>query len=88
MGNDPIAPKVRRIREEHAARFSYDLQAIFADLKQTEEARDQQQSLLLAPPESGEIAPSPALHRAANALRRVGRALLRASQNRIIPSSP
>lgn len=73
MSEDPIVQEVRRIREEHAARFGYDLQTIFADLKRTEEARDQQQSLLLAPPESGEIAPSPALHRAANALRRAGR---------------
>ncbi|MFY9826122.1 MAG: hypothetical protein WAM82_32450 [Thermoanaerobaculia bacterium] len=51
MSDDPIVQEVRRIREEHAARFGYDLQAIFADLKRTEEARDQQHSLLLAPPE-------------------------------------
>ncbi|MFY9821154.1 MAG: hypothetical protein WAM82_07215 [Thermoanaerobaculia bacterium] len=73
MSEDPIVQEVRRIRQEHAARFDYDLQAIFADLKRTEEARDQQQSLLLAPPEPGEIAASPALHQTANALRRVGR---------------
>jgi|GEM_PF-1455611 len=73
MSDDPIVQEVRHMREEHAASFGYDLQAIFADLKRTEAARDQQQSLLLAPPESGEIAPSPALHRTANTLRRVGR---------------
>ena len=73
MNEDPIVQEIRRIRQEHAARFDYDLQAIFADLKQTEEARSQQQSPLLSPPEPSEIAPSPALHRTANALRRVGR---------------
>jgi len=73
MSEDPIVQEVRRIRQEHAARFDYDLRAIFADLKRTEEARTQQQSLLLAPPEPGEIVPSPALHRTVNALRRVGR---------------
>jgi len=70
MSEDPIVQEVRRIRQEHAARFDYDLQAIFADLKRTEEARDQQQSPLLSPPEPKEIAPNPALHRTANALRR------------------
>jgi hypothetical protein len=73
MSEDPIVQEVRRIRQEHAARFGYDLQAIFDDLKRTEEARDQQQSVLLAPPEPGEIAQSPALQRTINALRRVGR---------------
>jgi len=73
MSEDPIVQEVRRIRQEHAARFNYDLQAIFADLKRTEEARDQKQSPLLTPPEPGEFAPSPALQRTATALRRRGR---------------
>ena len=30
---DPIIEEVRRIREEHAAKFNYDPKAIFADLK-------------------------------------------------------
>ena len=30
---DPIVEEVRRIREEHAAQFNYDIDAIFADLK-------------------------------------------------------
>ena len=51
MSEDPIIEEVRRIRQEHAARFDYDLQAIFDDLKRTEEARDPQQSPLLSPPE-------------------------------------
>ena len=33
---DPIVEDVRRIREEHAAQFNYDIDAIFADLKRIE----------------------------------------------------
>ena len=33
---DIIVEEVRRIREEHAARFNYDIDAIFADLKRLE----------------------------------------------------
>lgn len=36
MWKDPIVEEVRRIREEHAARFGYDLKAIYEDLKETE----------------------------------------------------
>ena len=73
MSEDPIIQEVRRIRQEHAARFDYDREAIFADLKRTEKARDQQQSPLLVPAEPKDVEPSPALHRTANALRRAGR---------------
>ena len=51
MTMDPIVQEVRRIRQEHAARFDYHLRAIFDDLMRTEVARDQQQSPLLYPPE-------------------------------------
>lgn len=34
--SDPIVDEVRRIRDEHAARFGYDLDAIFRDLKEQE----------------------------------------------------
>jgi hypothetical protein len=37
MSEDPIVAEVRKIREAHAARFDYDLQAIFRDLKEQEE---------------------------------------------------
>jgi hypothetical protein len=33
---DPIVEEVRRIREEHAASFNYDIDAIYADLKRIE----------------------------------------------------
>ena len=32
--NDPIVDEVRRVRGEHAARFNYDLWAIFRDIKE------------------------------------------------------
>ena len=34
--DDPIVEEIRRIREEHAKKFDYDLDAIFADLKARE----------------------------------------------------
>ncbi|MBS1824460.1 MAG: hypothetical protein JST93_04005 [Acidobacteria bacterium] len=33
---DHIVEEVRRIREEHAAKFNYDIDAIFADYKRLE----------------------------------------------------
>ena len=36
MKDDPIVAEVRRIRAEHAARFHYDLEAIYRDLKEKE----------------------------------------------------
>ncbi len=33
---DPIVEEVRRIRDAHAARFGYDLEAIFRDIKEQE----------------------------------------------------
>ena len=37
--NDPIVDEVRRIRDAHAARFNYDLRAIFLDIKKREKER-------------------------------------------------
>ena len=37
---DEIVEEVRRIREEHAARFHYDVAAIFADIRRSEAERD------------------------------------------------
>jgi len=36
MHEDPIVAEIRQIREEHAARFNYDLWAIYEDLKEQE----------------------------------------------------
>ncbi len=38
MIDDPIVAEVRRIREEHAAKFGYDLKAIYEDLKRRQAA--------------------------------------------------
>jgi hypothetical protein len=34
--SDPIVGEVRRVRDTYAARFNYDLRAIFRDLKEQE----------------------------------------------------
>jgi hypothetical protein len=34
--NDPIVDEVRHVRDAHAARFNYDLDAIFQDIKRRE----------------------------------------------------
>jgi hypothetical protein len=34
--NDPIVDEVRQVRAAHAARFNYDLDAIFRDIKEQE----------------------------------------------------
>jgi hypothetical protein len=36
MLNDPIVEEIRKIRDEHAARFNYDLNAIFDDFEKTQ----------------------------------------------------
>ena len=36
MWRDEIVEEVRRVRDEHAARFNYDLDAIVADFKKRE----------------------------------------------------
>ncbi len=39
--SDPIVEEVRRIREEHAALFNYDIDAIFADFQRLQAASGQ-----------------------------------------------
>jgi len=38
MWDDPIVNEVRRVREEHAARFGYDLREIYRAVKEQEAA--------------------------------------------------
>jgi hypothetical protein len=40
--NDPIVDEVRRVRDAHAARFNYDLEAIFRDIKEQEKKSGRQ----------------------------------------------
>ncbi len=37
--NDPIVDEVRHVRDAHAAKFNYDLDAIFANIKEQEQKR-------------------------------------------------
>ena len=48
MWNDPIVDEVRRVREQHAAAFGYDLDAICKDLKE-EERKSGRRVVRLAP---------------------------------------
>ena len=36
MWEDPIVEEIRQVREEHAAKFKHDLQAIYQDIKEQE----------------------------------------------------
>lgn len=36
MKDDPIVSEVRKVRDRHAAKFNYDLDAIYRDLKERE----------------------------------------------------
>lgn len=36
MKEDPIIEEIRQIREAHAAKFNYDLWAIYKDIKESE----------------------------------------------------
>ena len=38
MWNDPIVDEVRKVRDTHAKKLNYDLQAIVADLKKQQNA--------------------------------------------------
>ena len=38
MWEDPFVEEVRKIRQAHAARFNYNLKAIYRDLKQQEKS--------------------------------------------------
>jgi tetrahydromethanopterin S-methyltransferase subunit B len=40
MWIDTIVEETRKIREEHAAKFKFDLKAIYEDLKKQEQASD------------------------------------------------
>ena len=48
--SDKIIREVRAIREQHAARFNYDLDQIFADLKIRQEKHAAEGWIIVAPP--------------------------------------
>ena len=39
MKSDPVIDEIRKIREAHAAKFNYDLSAIYADLRKNSRRR-------------------------------------------------
>lgn len=59
--NDPIVDEVRRIREELAARFNYDLDAIYRDIKQGEKDWEEKtgRKFVAYPPRRVEPSPTP-----------------------------
>jgi hypothetical protein len=48
MWDDPVVEEVRRIRDQYAAQFGYDLDAILRDLEQREES-NQRETVALPP---------------------------------------
>jgi predicted RNase H-like HicB family nuclease len=56
--NDPIVDEVRRIRDAHAARFNYDLDAIYQDIKEQERKSNR---TFVAPPTRLPGSPSSAI---------------------------
>jgi hypothetical protein len=53
MKEDPIIKEVRQYREQHAAEFNYDLQAIYRDLKKKE--RKSKQNFTVYLPRRSEV---------------------------------
>lgn len=58
MIDDPIVAEVRKIRDQYAAKFNYDLDAIYRDLKEREKASGR--SYVRYPPRRCQPQPSPA----------------------------
>ncbi len=55
MWMDRIVEETRKIREEHAAKFNYDLEAIYVDLKE-EEKKSGRNIVSLPPKQSIQVA--------------------------------
>jgi hypothetical protein len=56
--NDPIVDEVRKVRDAHASRFNYDLDAIFGNIKEQE--KKSARTFASFPPRKAE--PNQALH--------------------------
>jgi hypothetical protein len=55
MWNDPIVEEVRAVRNEHAKKFNYDLNAIAADLKKQQQVS--QRKFVALPPRKPTVLP-------------------------------
>lgn len=54
--NDPFVDEIRQYRDAHAARFNYDLKAIYEDIKRREKEREQTTGRkFIAPPPRVEL---------------------------------
>ena len=62
MLNDEIVDEVRAIRDAHAAKFNYDLRAIYEDLKKSEAERIAAGHPFISPPSTPPV-PDSALQR-------------------------
>ena len=54
MWEDEIVEQVRRVRDEYAAKFNYDLEAIYKEIKEQEEQN--QHRVVSLPPKKPELA--------------------------------
>lgn len=54
MWEDPIVKEIREVREMHAAKLNYDLQAIYLDLKEQE--KKSRRTFVSYPPKSTQAA--------------------------------
>jgi hypothetical protein len=55
--NDPIVDEVRAARDAHAARFNYDLDAIFRDIKEQEKGSGRKFVSILCKPTTIPVTP-------------------------------
>jgi len=55
MWNDPIVEEVRKVRNEHAKKFNYDLGAIVADLKKQQ--KGSKRKFITLPPKKPTVLP-------------------------------
>jgi len=55
MWNDPIVDEVRKVRDAHAKKFNYDLQAIAADLKKQQKVS--KRNFVTLPPKKPTLLP-------------------------------
>jgi hypothetical protein len=57
--NDPIVDEVRSVRDAHAARFNYDLDAIFHDIKEQEKKSGREFVTFVSEPVEPDVARQP-----------------------------
>ncbi len=56
MWKDEIVEEVRKVRDEYAAKFNYDLDAIYTDIKEQE--KKTRRKVVSLPPKKPELVPA------------------------------